>query len=57
MTNQQKKRLEEALEKYNKANENRLSWWEVEKMIGDLNNRKCGRKNQRAKIVFTNAKR
>lgn len=39
MTNQQRKRLEEALEKYNKVNENRLSWWEVEKMIGDLNNR------------------
>lgn len=39
MTNEQKRRLEEAIDKYNKTAENRLSWWEVEKMIGDINNR------------------
>lgn len=39
MTNEQRRRLEEALDKYNKTTVNKLSWWEVEKMIGDLNNR------------------
>lgn len=39
MTNEQKRRLEEAINKYNETVENRLSWWEVEKMIGDTNNR------------------
>ena len=39
MTNEQKRRLQEAIDKYNKTTQNRLSWWEVEKMIGDLNNR------------------
>lgn len=39
MTNEQKRRLQEAIDKYNKTTQNRLSWWEVENMIGDLNNR------------------
>lgn len=39
MTNDQKRRLQEAIDKYNKTTQNCLSWWEVEKMIGDLNNR------------------
>jgi hypothetical protein len=39
MTNEQKRRLQEAIDKYNETTQNRLSWWEVEKMIGDINNR------------------
>lgn len=39
MTNEQKRRLQEAIDKYNKTTVNRLSWWEVENMIGDVNNR------------------
>ena len=39
MTNDQKRRLQEAIDKYNKTTVNRLSWWEVENMIGDLDNR------------------
>ena len=39
MNNDQKRRLQEAIDKYNKTTQNCLSWWEVEKMIGDINNR------------------
>jgi hypothetical protein len=39
MTNDQKKRLEEALEKYNKTAESPLDWWSVMNMIGDEENR------------------
>lgn len=39
MTNEQKRRLQEAIDNYNKTAQNRLSWWEVEKMIGDVENR------------------
>ena len=39
MTNDQKRRLEEAIENYNKTSESRLSWWEVTNMIGDINDR------------------
>lgn len=39
MTNDQKRRLQEAIDKYNKTAKYCLSWFEVEKMIGDLDNR------------------
>ena len=39
MTNEQKKRLEEALEKYNKTADAPLGMWSVEQMIGDTSNR------------------
>lgn len=39
MTNEQKRRLQEAIDKYNATAQNRLSWWEVEKMIGDTGDR------------------
>lgn len=39
MTNEQKKRLEEALERYNKTAEIKLGMWSVEQMIGDTSNR------------------
>ena len=39
MTNEQQRRLEEVIEKYNETAENRLSWWEVTNMIGDTSNR------------------
>jgi membrane-bound lytic murein transglycosylase B len=39
MTNEQKKRLEEALERYNKTADAPLGMWSVEQMIGDTSNR------------------
>lgn len=39
MTNDQKKRLEEAIERYNKTAESPLDWWSVMNMIGDEKNR------------------
>jgi membrane-bound lytic murein transglycosylase B len=39
MTDEQKKRLEEALERYNKTADAPLGMWSVEQMIGDTSNR------------------
>ena len=39
MRNDQKKRLEEAIEQYNKKAETPLDWWSVMSMIGDEENR------------------
>jgi hypothetical protein len=39
MTNEQQKRLEEALEKYNKTADVPMGMWSVEQMIGDTSNR------------------
>lgn len=39
MRNDQKKRLEEAIDKYNKTAESPLDWWSVINMIGDEENR------------------
>ena len=39
MTNDQKKRLEEVLEKYNKTADVKLGMSSVEQMIGDTSNR------------------
>jgi hypothetical protein len=39
MTNEQKRRLEEALDRYNKTADAPLGMWSVEQMIGDTSNR------------------
>ncbi|MGN0768460.1 MAG: hypothetical protein ACI4M8_03790 [Christensenellales bacterium] len=40
MTNEQAKRLDAAIAKYNEVSEEKMHWWEVTAKIVDLNNQK-----------------